>query len=100
MPDDVIEDLMRIKSEVEEERRPRKRARRNLPSTRDIVDAVREAASMARGVNPAEFPVIVREILEERGFTTKFVNDKRIWRTYEDLVRRGVIPDTLGVVNW
>lgn len=100
LPDDVIEDLMETKQEVEERIRPRGKQKLNLPSTRDIANAVIEAAYKARGLNPEEFPELVKEILENNGFNTRYVNDKRIWRTYETLVRRGVIPDTLGVVIW
>ena len=100
IPEDVLEDLMNTLSEVKEEitGKPRKKAK--LPSSREIARAVAEAALRARGANPEEFPEIVKTILEEQGFSTKYVTDKRIWRTYEILVRKGVIPDTLGVVMW
>lgn len=100
IPEDVLEDLMETAREIEKSISPKERARLKLPSTRDLAEAVREAAYKARGASPEEFPDIVRELLEEKGFNTKYVNDRRIWRTYETLVRRGIIPDTLGVVEW
>ncbi len=100
IPEDVLEDLREIAEEIAAEARGRRRGKRKLPSTRDIAEAVAEAALRARGVPPEEFPNIVLEILEEQGFDTRYVTVKRIWRTYESLVRRGVIPDTLGVVMW
>ncbi len=98
IPEDVLEELREAEKELEEELRGSRRKRRRYPSTRDVAEAVREAAAMASGIDPGEFPNLVREILESKGFYTGLVTDKRIWRTYETLVRRGVIRDTLGVV--
>ncbi len=78
----------------------RQRRKEKLPSTRDIAEAVVEAASRARGVSPEDFPDLVYSILEEKGFSTRYVNERRIWSTYESLVRRAVIRDVLGVLNW
>ncbi len=100
IPEDVLEDLMEVAREIEREASRAPRGRRRLPSSRDLAEVVAEAALAARGVPPEEFPSIVLSLLEERGFDVRFVNVKRIWRTYESLVRRGVIPDTLGVVMW
>ncbi|MCE4600665.1 MAG: hypothetical protein F7C38_03785 [Desulfurococcales archaeon] len=100
IPEDVLEDLIESISEIKGEASGRSKRKQKLPSTRDLAQIVAEAALSARGINPDEFPDIVRRLLEENGFTTRYVTDKRIWRTYELLVRRGVIPDTLGVVVW
>ncbi len=94
IPEDLLEEI----EEYEKEIRAGKRKKRNYPSSRDIVLAVKEAALKARGLHPDDFPRIVLEILEEQGFDTSYVTVKRIWRVYEKLVRSGVIPDTLGVV--
>jgi hypothetical protein len=93
IPEDVLEEVLR---EEEEERKGK--SKRNYPSARDIAEAVIEAARMARGVSPDDFPDLVYQLLEERGFDTSKVTVKRIWRTYETLARRGIIPDTLGVL--
>lgn len=100
LPEDVLEDLEAVASEIESETRARVKRKVRLPSSRDLAEVVAEAALQARGVPPEEFPSIVIKLLEERGFYTKYVNEKRIWRVYESLVRRRVIPDTLGVVMW
>jgi len=100
VPEDVLEELREIEEEIEAEIKGRGgRRKRRYPSSRDIAEAVREAALQARGMDPQDFPQLVREILEAKGFYTGLVNDRRIWRTYETLVRRRVIPDTLGVVD-
>jgi len=93
VPEDVLEEIL------EEERRITKKKKSPYPSSRDIVEAVIEAARMARGIHPDEFPELVIKILEDRGFDTRHVTVKRIWGTYESLVRRGVIRDTLGVIG-
>lgn len=92
IPEDVLREVR------EAEKKPRRRGkRRSYPTSRDIAGAVVEAAR--RGPrDPHGFPDLVLRILEERGFDTSHVTVKRIWRTYEALVRRGVISDVLGVV--
>ncbi len=94
--DYLPEDALREVREAEEKPR-RQRKRRNYPTSRDIVEAVVEAARSGPR-DPHEFPDLVLRILEGKGFDTSYVTVKRIWRTYEALVRRGVISDVLGVV--
>ncbi len=99
--DFVPEDLLKEIEEAERELRGKgSRPRKPYPSSRDVVEAVAEAARMCRGARPDEFPELVRKLLEERGFDVRHVTDKRIWRTYENLVRRGFLPDTLRVVGY
>lgn len=100
IPEDVLEELEEAQKEIEREIGGGARRRRRYPSTRDIAEAVREVALMSRGSDPSEFPEMVREYLERQGFYVGLVTDKRVWRVYETLVRRRVIPDTLGVVEW
>ncbi|ABN69659.1 hypothetical protein Smar_0552 [Staphylothermus marinus F1] len=94
IPEDLLEEIM------EYEKENKRRNKKIYPSSRDIVETVKEAAIMARGVHPDEFPDIVLRLLKEKGFDTRYVTVKRIWRVYENLVRKGVIPDTLHVVSW
>ncbi len=94
IPEDLLEEIKRYEEEI----RSGRRKKRNYPSSRDIVETVREAALSARGIHPDEFPDIVLQLLREKGFDTSYVTVKRIWRVYEKLIRMGVIPDTLGVV--
>jgi len=94
LPEDVLEEVL----DAEREERERRRRRRlPYPTSRDIVEAVVEATRLFTG-HPDEFPDFVLELLRRRGFYVGFVTVKRIWRVYEDLVRRGVISDVLGVV--
>ncbi len=93
VPDDVLREVL------EQEERPRKRRRRlPYPSGRDIAEAVEEASRIFSG-HPDEFPEFVLEVLRDKGFYVGHVTIKRIWRTYESLVRRGVMGDRLGVMD-
>lgn len=94
VPEDLLEEIK------EYEKENKRRGKKVFPSSRDIVETVKEASLMARGIHPDEFPDIVLNLLREKGFDTRYVTVKRIWRVYENLVRRGVIPDTLRVVTW
>ncbi|ALL01137.1 hypothetical protein Pyrde_1089 [Pyrodictium delaneyi] len=94
VPEDVLEEVL----EAEKTIYPRQRAKmKPYPSARDVVEAVVEAVRSFSG-HPDEFPDYVLEILHERGFDVRHVTMKRIWRTYENLVRKGVISDRLGVL--
>ncbi len=99
VPEDALLEI------IEEERRlyPEmfgvKRRKKPYPSGRDLADAIREALRRAMGIHPDEFPDLVLEVLEERGFEVRHVTIQRIWRMYETMVRKGVISDQLGVVS-
>jgi hypothetical protein len=93
VPEDLLREIMEATREAK-----RRKEKARYPSSRDIVEAVIEAAHMGRSMHPNDFPELVISILESKGFDTRHVTEKRIWRTYENLVRRGVISDLLGVL--
>ena len=68
------------------------------PRNDDIAEAVLEVVGIPT-LKPEDFPDRVRRVLEEKGFYTGLVTNKRVWRVYETLVRKGRIYDTLGVVQ-
>lgn len=68
------------------------------PRNDDIAEAILEVVGIPT-LKPEDLPDRVRRVLEERGFYTGLVTDKRVWRIYETLVRRGRIYDVLGVVQ-
>lgn len=68
------------------------------PRNDDIAEAILEVTGIPT-LKPEDLPDRVRRVLEERGFYTGLVTDKRVWRIYETLVRRGRIYDVLGVVQ-
>ncbi len=69
------------------------------PHNSDIADAILESLSRYPLLTPQEFPSKVIEILQEKGFYTRLVSVKRIWRIYEKMVRRREIYDALDVVK-
>ncbi|RLF11079.1 MAG: hypothetical protein DRJ62_04170 [Thermoprotei archaeon] len=72
--------------------------RRSYPHLSDIAEAIYEVLSR-EFVKPQLFYDKVKLKLEEKGFCTIHVTVKRVWRVYEDMVRRGRIYDVLGVVE-
>jgi hypothetical protein len=92
IPDDVLEEILE-----EEEKPAGGRGKAKYPSARDIVEAVKTVALTYR-LDPDSFPETVIKYLEEQGFDARHVTVKRIWRTYEKLVRTGQMRDALGVV--
>jgi hypothetical protein len=93
---DVPEDV--LKEVIESEEKPSREVRKyKYPSQRDIAEAVKTVA-LTYKVDPAVFPDEVLRYLEEKGFNVRHVNVKRVWGTYEKLVRTGQMRDVLGVV--
>ena len=99
--DDIPEELLEEIEEIEEElglKPVRQRRQKRYPSNKDVAEAIIEVASTYGFAGPQDFPTAVRGNLEVKGFYTGLVNDKRIWRTYETLVRNGRMRDYLGVL--
>ncbi len=93
VPEDVVNEV------IEEEEKPRQRVKKpRYPTQSEIVEAVKIVA-LTYKVDPAVFPDSVLSYLEDQGFNVRHVNVKRIWRTYEKLVRTGQIRDVLGVLR-
>ncbi|MGC8542469.1 MAG: hypothetical protein ACP5NQ_00905 [Vulcanisaeta sp.] len=68
------------------------------PHNNDILNAMLRVFSKEPFIKPIDFPDKVREELEKEGFYVGLVTTRRIWRIYEEAVRRGLIYDYLGVV--
>ena len=71
--------------------------RRRYPSNKKVCEAIREALSNPL-VTPLDLPDKVREKLREKGLEPRLVTARRVWRIYEEMVRRRVIHDVLGVL--
>ncbi len=98
--DDVLEDLEDSIKYLENLRRSRKKKKLRYPSSREVYEAVIEAArNIPPESDPLDFPDAVREILRMRGFYTGLVSDRRIWRSYRILVTKRRIPDVLGIMS-
>lgn len=92
VPEDVLREVMK-----EIERKERKRINKRRPTRKDLMRIIMKA--LTYDVGPQDFVDLVYELLEEEGYETKFTTVKRIWATYEQMVRKGFIVDYLGVVR-
>ena len=99
VPEEGLREVLEEEERILRSMRARYR-KKPYPSNRDIVEAIREALATKHIEHPDEFPDAVIEVLEERGFETRHVTVKRIWRLYETMVRKGVIRDELGVLYY
>ncbi len=72
--------------------------RKPYPRNKDIRQAIIEVLNEGL-IYPQELIEEVKKKLEERGFYAGLVSTKRIWRLYEEMVRKGFIPDYLDVVK-
>jgi hypothetical protein len=78
--------------------RRRRRGKKPYPHNGDILNAMVKLFSREPFIKPLDFPDKVRAELEREGFYVGLVSDRRIWRIYEEVVRRGFLYDYLGVV--
>lgn len=74
------------------------RKRKPYPRNTDIAAAIVEVQARHPLVRPEDFVQRVIEALAEKGFYTGLVTPKRVWRVYEDMVKRKRIYDFLMVV--
>jgi len=94
LPSDVLEEVMQAEAEIRQQKR---RKHRPYPTSRELAEIIKDAVATFKG-HPDDFPDYVYRLLEQRGYSTKFVTIKRIWAMYEKLVRKKIISDRLGVV--
>jgi len=73
--------------------------RRGYPHVSDIMEAIMEVLAKEVYVKPDQFYDKVKAKLEDKGFNTSYVTVKRVWRAYEEMVRKGRIYDVLDVVK-
>lgn len=73
--------------------------KKGYPHTSDIVEAIMEILANEVYVKPEQFYDKVRTKLEAKGFKTSYMTIKRVWRVYEEMVRKGRVYDVLGVVE-
>jgi len=73
--------------------------RKGYPHTSDIMEAIMDVLAKEVYVKPEQFYDKVKAKLEDRGFNTSYMTVKRVWKAYEEMVRRGRIYDVLGVVE-
>ena len=92
VPEDVLQEVLK-----EIEPKERRKVNKKRPTRKDLMNVIKQALSY--DVSPQDFVDLVYELLEEEGFETKFTTVKRIWYTYEYMVKKGFISDVLDVVK-
>jgi len=92
VPEELLEEVLK-----EIERGKKKEVNKRRPTRKDLMRVIKKALSY--DVRAQDFVDLVYELLEEEGFETKFTTVKRIWATYEEMVRKGFIVDYLDVVK-
>ena len=96
VPEDVIEDLM----EASRRRTPRRTGRRRRrPTRRELMSVGASVIESKPWIKPSEFVDEVLSELEKRGFDAAAINERRVWMTYEEMVRKGFLRDVLGVLR-
>lgn len=76
-----------------------KQKKKPYPKNSDIAKAIIQLLSLNPLVKPEEFVDSVKSLLERNGFYVKLVTPKRVWRIYENMVKKGQIYDYLLVVK-
>ena len=94
LPSDVLEEVIQAETEIKQQK---KQKRKPYPTSRELASVIMYAVAAFEG-HPNDFPDYVYRLLEQKGYSTRFVTVKRIWAMYEKLVRKKVISDRLGVV--
>jgi len=72
--------------------------RKGYPKNSDIRNVILRIYRNGLVWHPKDLCEAVRRELEISGLNTKYLTDKRIWRIYEYMVRKGWIRDWLNVV--
>jgi hypothetical protein len=72
---------------------------KGYPHTSDIAEAIMDVLADKAYLRPDHFYDKVKSKLEDRGFDTSYMTVKRVWRVYEEMVKKGRIYDVLGVVE-
>ena len=80
-------------------RRRRRQGKRPYPRREDVANAILSVLARKPHIHPSELVDEVKAELESMGFYAGLVNAKRIWRTYEEWVKAGRMPDYLGVMG-
>ena len=69
------------------------------PKNSDIEDAILYIAANKVFIHPDDFFFEIIKFLEKNGFFTGLVTAKRVWKIYEQMVKKGKIYDFLMVMR-
>ena len=95
--EDIIRDILEYENTYFEFRKRSKESRKKILTNKVIANAIKRLSKHFIG-SPEEFPEAVIGLLKEEGYEVKFLTYKRIWRIYEEMVKKKIIRDFLNVV--
>jgi hypothetical protein len=76
-----------------------KKRKKGYPHNSDIMKVIMEISNKEIFIKPEDFYDKIRAKLEEKGFKTSFLTTKRVWRIYEEMVKKKIIYDFLEVMK-
>ncbi len=92
VPRDVLEDVLRYEEEFLRREFSRGRGKRRFPSNQDIAEAIMQVTGgVLFEAGLPELYELVKKRLEEEGFDTSFVGERRVVRILNSLVKKGVV---------
>ena len=92
VPRDVLDDVLRYEEEFLRTEFSRGRGKRRFPSNQDIAEAiVQVTGGVLFEAGLPELYELVKKRLEEEGFDTSFVGERRVVRILNSLVKKGVV---------
>ena len=92
VPEDVLEDVLRYEEEFLKREFQGTRGKRRFPSNQDIAEAiVQVTGGVLYEAGLPDLYELVKKRLEEEGFDTSFVGERRVIRILNSLVKKGVI---------
>ncbi|MDH5816194.1 MAG: hypothetical protein QE164_05435 [Candidatus Nezhaarchaeota archaeon] len=74
--------------------------RKGYPHTSDVMRAIMKVLASGKYVRLEDFYDEVRAELESEGFRTSYLTVKRVWRVYEEMVKKGFMYDVFNVVGY
>ncbi|RZN55859.1 MAG: hypothetical protein DSO09_01905 [Candidatus Methanomethylicota archaeon] len=76
-----------------------KKRKKGYPHNSDIMEEIMEILNKEIFIKPEDFYDKIIAKLEEKGFKTSFLTTKRVWRIYEEMVKKKIIYDFLEVMK-
>ncbi|MCQ5341393.1 MAG: hypothetical protein NO483_06825 [Candidatus Methanomethylicia archaeon] len=76
-----------------------KKRKKGYPHNSNIMEIIMEILNKEIFIKPEDFYDKIRAKLEEKGFKTSFLTTKRVWRIYEEMVKKKIIYDFLEVMK-
>lgn len=76
-----------------------KKRKKGYPHNSDITEVIMEISNKEIFIKPEDFYNKVKTKLEDKGFKTSFLTIKRVWRIYEEMIKKKMIYDFLEVMK-